>query len=386
MQKIYLKSSIAFFGKIENMRKNTILFTLCLLLILSCKPKGDKERVSSLQKDSTLQEQINLSQSRAAYDSIRSERGSAPSLSTICSLAAKIIKLKDSIEEVRKTTELTDPMDSLIFSSLEMKGYHAILSYKRLLMFGVQLPGDMPNIIRHEQISDRLSLDLLPKVEKSGFLVDKHFFFLGGGPFLTRVNSEDGNAIFNDSTDNPEIRFKCAVNENTKFILDAILHSKRIRMNILYGSPLYSYYTGQHEVKGIGSIIHEPFDSIPVFFLTEEGVVPASIVSIKHKLVPEYLGCSTDNPEVVFACSSLINKEIFGVYIPHDSTPLTSCMILKEGKLWMVDINGDGTPDLASVSDTFAGASSDKLAHVIWYVNINGEWKIIDQATEPDCT
>lgn len=365
---------------------STSVFVLFLLILFSCKPKGAREVSSTSQADSSLTSNAAEAKEIFVFDSISNAQEKAPSLRTICYLASKIMELKDSLRGVRQSPNLTDPNDSLVFSKIENLGYQAIIKYQQLLSTGIQFKGNMPSLVNSAPIKDTLSLRVLPKLTNSGFLVDKHFFFLGGGPFLYRVKSDDGNSTFKDPNGNPEILFSCNVNENTKFLFDAILNLKNTRINVTFGPPLHSYFWGTKDVKGIGSLNHEFAERIPVQFLTEDGIVAASLISIRHKLDPESLGCVSDNPEVVFACSTLIEKEILGIYIPYDSSFLNSCSVNRNGKLWTIDINNDGVPDLACVSDTFTGISSDNMASLIWYLNVNGEWKTIDHAQELDCT
>jgi hypothetical protein len=109
-------------------------------------------------------------------------------------------------------------------------------------------------------------------------------------------------------------------------------------------------------------------------------------VSVTHKLVPEGLGCVSDLPEIVFACATIPAKEVLGVYIPYDSGKPVSCVVSRNQHLWTADLNNDGIPELAGVLDTFEGIASDTMARIIWYANVNGVWKLIDQAEELDCT
>jgi hypothetical protein len=373
------------------MKKVISLFQLvtavfCLLLFLSCRPKGDNGVLNSFGDSINKVVQENSIDKNITIDSIVSTYGKAPSLNGICSLATRIVHLKDSLKMDRNTENLTNSKDSILFSPLENQGYEAIKAYKQLLSYGIHLTSAMANIIQNVPKDDTIILPVLPKVKESDFLKLNQFYFLGGGPFLTRVNTDEGETLFKDSQGNTEIRLSCSDNENTKYILDAILHFKTIRLNVTFGPPLRSYDMGPHDVKGIGSLDHELIDRLPVYFLTEEGIVPAFLTSINNKLVPEDLGCVSDNPEVVFACSTLPKKEILGVFIPKDSTPITSCKIIRNDKIWTADVNEDGIPEFAGVSDPFIGINGDTMVHIFWLVNINGEWKIIDQASELDCT
>ena len=54
--------------------------------------------------------------------------------------------------------------------------------------------------------------------------------------------------------------------------------------------------------------------------------------------------------------------------------------------VWTIDLNGDGIADLGCVSGAFEGIASDTMAEVLWYVNNNGKWQVLDYSTELDCT
>jgi len=328
----------------------------------------------------------NENDNSSAYDSIISFKGKAPSLFTICSLATRSVQLKVGLEEERHTDNLTDPKDSLIFSPFENEAYKAIMEYQQLLLSNIQLTGEIPSIIHHNTQSFKNSLQILPKAMVSHFLKDRNFFFIGGGPFIRRYQTWSGKYIFNDPDNNPEIRLYCSENENTRYVLDAIMHLKKTSINISFGPPITSMWTGTKEVKGIGSIIHEFKDRIPVFFLTEGGIIPAHLISVSQILVTEGFDPIQNNPQLIFSCSYLPEKEILGVYIPYDSSAIYSCDVERINNLWTADINDDGIPEFACISDTYAGASSDNLAILIWYANINGEWIRIDKASENDST
>jgi hypothetical protein len=344
------------------------------------------ESIETSPADTIAVEEPATPSSFAVYNSISNDQGSAPSIYAICSMAERVIRLKDSLEIIRGTQELTEPGDSLILAPVETKAYDAILFYKKILLSGVQLPGPVPGIVSEEPVTDKLALKLLPKIDSSQLLADKKFFFLGGGSFLNRIQPEEGMDAFSSTEGKPEIRYFCNVNENVNHIFDAVLHLRKSKINVLFGPPLSSYEMGPQEVKGIGSVIHEFADRFPVLFITKNGMVPAQLVSVSHKLVPEYLGCVSDQPAAVFAVPSFIGEEILGVFIPYRNFNASQCTVNQNGRLWTADLNGDGIPDLAGVTDMFSGIASDEMVKTSWYVNIHGEWKMIDSAEELDCT
>jgi hypothetical protein len=112
------------------------------------------------------------------------------------------------------------------------------------------------------------------------------------------------------------------------------------------------------------------------------------LFDIETKVHPENRGCNSDQPRLQFACAENLDPlQILAVYIPYGQAPTMPVKINRRGSnLWTADLNNDGIPEIACVSSTFAGSISDTMAHCIWYVNINGTWKVIDSAEELDCT
>jgi len=231
------------------------------------------------------------------------------------------------------------------------------------------------------------SIHLLPRPAKSNFFSRANFFFLVGAPFIDKIEAEN-KKVFEDAQGNPELRFESSVTENTLYLLSSVYAIKNGPVKISYGPPLSSYESGPQEVHGIGSLIHEFTNRIPVLFLTEAGLVPAHLISVTLKVVPENLGCISDQPNAIFSCAKDIGKdEILAVYIPYGSVQPSSFKIKRLAhNVWTADLNNDGIPDLAFVSDTFMGASSDAMVEAIWYINSIGNWEIIDWAMELDCT
>ena len=111
-------------------------------------------------------------------------------------------------------------------------------------------------------------------------------------------------------------------------------------------------------------------------------------ISITVKIVPESLGCVSDQPRIEFACAtSLESEDILAVYIPYQGDSKVSFTVNNPNStVWTADLNGDGIADIACVSATFEGISSDTLAEVLWFVNIQGTWQIIDWGQDLDCT
>lgn len=368
---------------------------ISVMTLLSCNQSGQKD--STLQSDSaqylgaessSYTDKV-IQYNGAVEDKIRKELETFSAFTSISILAGQSIHIKDSLETVRGTQQLTDPKDSLVFLPYETSAYQAILAYKQMMTSGPVLKDRCPSLLqlnRNLEPSDS-SFRILPQAGESKFLAHGNFFFLGGAPFISMVRTES-NTIFTDRNGNPESRYESLITENGSYLLNSINTSGNTPTNITFGPPLNSYDSGPQEVKGIGSLVHNFITPIPAYFLTETGLIPASIISVTLKLVPEGLGCVSDQPRIEFACSMNIEeKKILGIYIPLNSANISSCSINRQGStLWTADINADGIADVACVSSTFMGLNSDKMAEVLWFVNINGTWKIIDWGQELDCT
>jgi hypothetical protein len=231
------------------------------------------------------------------------------------------------------------------------------------------------------------SSHFLPEAKPSDFLSPGNFFFLGGAPFISRLQPED-NSTFTDSQGKPEMRFSSTITENGNYLFHSVHHFKNGPIDIQYGPPLYSHEMGPQEVRGIGSLIHKFVQRIPVFFITETGLVPAHMTSVTLQLVPKNLGCLSDQPNIEFICSKNVTEgEILGVYIPYGTSSLTSAVVSRPSDyVWTADINEDGIADLACVSSVFSGGISDIMSECLWFANINGTWQIIDWGRELDCT
>jgi hypothetical protein len=317
----------------------------------------------------------------ATRDSVQSVLGDIPSLQQICSLSVVSLQEVNRYKDEHRINRYdTVPLDTSF--QLELRVYEMIMAYNRLLTFGIPLSGKMPNLVRTRAVTDSISQLVLPKKPGNGTLHDGRYFFLGAGPFLTKKD----DSLYKDQKGRAEIRYTCNINENTDYVFRMIRRFAHVRIDVALGPPCGSYDAGPQAVRGIGSLTHILRDRIPVNFITKQGIVRAELVSIKKKLFREDLGCVSDLPEIEFACSSIPKDEILGIYIPYDPVNFEKCMVKRKGKLWTADLDGDMIPDLAGVSHTFFGVSSDTKANIIWYVNIDGKWKVIDTAKELDCS
>ncbi|AYB31592.1 hypothetical protein [Chryseolinea soli] len=324
----------------------------------------------------------------AARDGVLASLETIPMLSEVEALFESAIKIKDSLYYAVGVNGINkDPNDSLLIKTAEAKAHEAILAYQQSLANGLPALDACPDLFQLTRVpeADDSSLLRLPSVKASQTFEHNGFFFLGGAPFVSKSPSPEGGA-FADPQGNPETRFVAGITENTSYLLKSMFYFKRTSAHVTFGPPLNSYDGPAHEVKGIGSLIHE-FDSrIPAFFLTERGIVPAYLVSVETKLYEVY-GCISSLPQGEFACSTdLSETEILGIYISYKNTPFASCTVTRQAGVWTADLNGDAIPDLAYVAGVFSGASSDVMAEALWFVNDKGQWKILDWGREVDCT
>jgi hypothetical protein len=320
----------------------------------------------------------------AVNDTVKKELSTYKPIQELLELSEKVMKIKDSLREI---SQLKDA-DSLLFEPLENRAYKAMLDYQKLMETNPPL---LKNNISLFQLTrkpepDDSSFRLLPTPGKSTVLTKGDFYFLGAAPFISKLESED-KAAYKDAQGNPELRFYGNITENNDYLMNILAQSKNGAMKISYGPPVHWYDGVAGEMHGIGSLIHEFTDHIPVYFLTEEGLVPGRIVSVEIKIVAEY-GCVSNFPEFVWGCSKIMKpNDILGIYIPLSSAPITSFKITRlPNNVWTGDLNNDGIPELACVSDTFTGINGDNMAQAIWFINMNGTWKILDWGIQPDCT
>jgi hypothetical protein len=316
------------------------------------------------------------------HDSLKGVYGVIPTIESVCILPMRTIYTEFGL---REKLGLQNPEVDSQMVNLTQRGYEWILAYKRLLSFGVPVAGGISSMVRNCPGVDTLAQKVLPKAEQSGYLADGRFFFMGAGPFLSKPEHRD--TIYTGLDGRPEIRLRVEVNSNTTRLLNIVRRLPGgVRMNVLFGPPLGSYESGSQDINGIGSLIHELTDRVRVYFITEDGIVPGELVSIRQKLAPEDLGCVSDLPEIVFACPTIPSEEILGIYLPYEKGQPASCTVSRSKKMWTADLDGDGIPEFAAVVTMFEGISSDQMYRIRWYANIRGVWKLVDQAEDLDCT
>jgi hypothetical protein len=388
------------------MQKFTLSIVLILFLIAvqSCKPKGQTETsvkqtdsLSSVQPQEATQQPQETSSSFVQYngasdDEIKRKLEAFSPLGEILSLASRAIAIKDSIysKHTNGETATIPPKDSVLFAQQETKTYKTIVAYKQMMMHGPSLKDACPSLMQltRDTAPGDSSVGFLPQAGRSQFFAQGNFFFIGGAPFIGKLQPAD-NATFTDAEGKPETRFETNITENGNYLLNSIYHSRNLPTEITFGPPLRDYYGWSREVRGMGSLIHRFTNRIPVFFLTEEGIVSASLTAVTVKLVPEGLGCISDQPSIEFACSKSIEaKDILCVYIPYNTSNPSTCTVTRnDNRLWTADLNGDGIDDVACVSGSYEGvASGGTISEMLWFVNIDGQWKIIDAGETIDCT
>jgi hypothetical protein len=301
-------------------------------------------------------------------------------------LARAVMQMKDSLAAVVGEEGLSSS-DSALFRPLEMKAHRAILEYQRMMRSPRRLtsfPG-LFALTRSAIVTDSGS-SFFPRPKPSFLFDQQKAFFLGGAPFINKLSPEDG-ATFSGTDGKPELRFESTHTENGNIIFNFLAYTNSASCSVTFGPPLDSYYE-PIQVNGIGSLIHTFNTPVPVSFITEKGIVPAKLISVTFKVLPQQLGCISDQPRIIFSCSENVDQnDILGVYLSAASVPLELGEISRGGRNWTADLNADGIVDVVALNGSTMGeASGSTLYEVIWYVNLNGKWMILDWAADFDCT
>lgn len=288
-------------------------------------------------------------------------------------------KVRDSLYYLHQESFTAE--DSAAFGPVFKMAYEAILNYKDRLKTGlktnkVKIPSRASDLDANDQ-----SHKLLRK-SNSMTLSSADFGFLGAAPFV-----EKRPAVFKGPGGNPEIQFSIQIPENAWYFFDYVYAFHPGAIDITYGPPLSAYEGPPSEINGIGSLVHNLTERIPVWILTTNGAVPGSLVRVMMKLGADY-GCVSENPTCTFVCSKDIDPNaIFGVFYAGDGLSLSNATsTVVSNRLWEYDIDGDGEADLARINSTFEGISDDTMAYAIWFVKVDGGWVALDYGAEPDCT
>lgn len=224
----------------------------------------------------------------------------------------------------------------------------------------------------------------LPKVAPSRFFESRRAFFLGGAPLLAKELEEDGRA-FVDPQGKPEVRFSTSLDHSTGRLLQALRAIPGAGFELRPGPPLDDYESGPYGVGGMGSLDHVAKNRIQAWFLTASGAIPARVVSVRHNLFEPGI-CGSNLPRAVFASAAEPGEDIFGIFLPQDGVPPPRSVVVRNGHLTTVDLDGDGIPELAGVTEPFQGVASDELDRAVWFANLGGIWKPIDAGSHEDCT
>jgi hypothetical protein len=301
----------------------------------------------------------------------------------LSAIVTNFIRQKDSLRDAGADA----------FAEHERRTYEAVLHYKRQMEngnFSVKDATTLLDMPRSVGAGDS-TYNSLPAAGKTSFFRNNNFFFLGGTPFVQKMINYDSityqEKIFTDANGNPELRFQVLDTENVYYIFKSLMQYRKPSMRITFGPPVEAYDAPPDEVKNIGSVVHHFEDDVHVLFLTENGLAPGRLCYYQVPFTEQYR-CYSGYPKLVFSCSASIDASgILGIYLPYDDQSPSSCQVNRENKwLWTADLNSDGVADMACAVATFEGVQSDALLELLWFVNVNGEWKIIDYGSEPSCT
>jgi hypothetical protein len=323
-------------------------------------------------------------------DEVHNQLQAFPAFDHVYGIVSTYVKFQDSLETARELwgEPLKDPNDTLLVFPFKQKAYQAIVDYKKEMAkptAGKRALPTLLNLTRNTQPGDSSEL-ILPAVTPSALKTKGDFFFIGGAPFLSKLSPEGDGNYFTDEKGTPETRFGLSLQDNLPYLLSSIVEVKNPEIAIDYGGPIHTYDQGQIEVYGIGSLIHKFVGRIPAFFITEEGLVPAQLLSLTLKLGEDY-NCGSGSVYVEFACrESLDENKIMGIYIPYGAPPTSNTFTRVSENLWTADLNSDGVADFAGVTNTYLGDMEYDIYEALWYANVNGTWKIIDWAVIPECT
>lgn len=302
---------------------------------------------------------------------------------SVQTLAQQFLQKQDSLVGYGQTA--TEPRDTMVLHPFKDKAYRAIINYKKQMMSGLALRERCPSLLELTRVAEAndSSQNLLPKAEPSDLLSKGNFFFIGAAPFIWHVSPEE-NKIFTDPQGKPETRFTMSNSENEGYLLPSVYGAKPGPIDIGYGPPIYISEGGGggiQEVHGIGSLVHRFVQRVPVFFITPKGLLPARLVSVQVNL---FEGWSSS---ITFGYGDVLEaNEILAVYIPYGPAPTSYTFNRLSDMVWTVDLNNDSVADFACVYNSHAGEISEVIMEVVWFVNINGTWQIIDHAQEYEST
>ncbi|MCD9017630.1 hypothetical protein [Parachryseolinea silvisoli] len=375
--------------------KECVTWAVCLylLLLMGCgRTRGVEEKTPLPESDSasmpnagSLTEESDdsvwvtgntITYGGVQEDSVHAILHTLPPLEPLLKLVRRMIRAQDSLQQ-----------DSVATAPYRQQVNRAIEDYKRITAAGIRMPENFPTLLQlNRPIQDGDTAGgQLPSARSSFLTTRSNFFFAGGAPFLIKIEPDD-NTAFTTPQGMPEIRVEARETENTEYLLPLVYRYGETSAKILPGR-VHQFY--DRPDFGLRMLVHQFTRRIPVFFLTERGLIETQLLSIMVQLHPEELGCSYDRPTLQFACQKLLSSdEILGIYIPFDTTMPSSCTINRKDRThWEADLNGDGIADIAAITSIFPGeVNGDALARVLWFVNVDGQWQIIDFGEDVDCT
>lgn len=365
------------------------LIIVALTVLVCCSPSGGSESASdtSAPAPDTLRAVADVEQElphvNIGYywgDAFRETKDFEP-FNKVYQEALAARKVRDSLwyAHTDGSTQFT-AQDSAAFMPGVNKAYEAILQYKEQMKTGIKTE-QRKRPVRSESLQPDDESHQHLRESSSTTLTNADFMFLGGAPFVTQQPE-----IFRDPSGNPETHYLIQIPENSEFFFNYVYSQSPGPIELSYGPPLNVYEGTEVEIKGIGSIKHVLKNRIPVWLLTSDGAVAATLVDVTMKLGYEY-GCAANTPAYTFACSNNIDAgSIFGVFTSTAKIPVENAVSSSFPQIWEYDIDGDGNADLARIESTFSGAASDVMVVAIWYVKIGDDWAVLDYGTEPDCT
>jgi hypothetical protein len=363
----------------------------CIALLYNCKPSTESEtttdadtlatdEIAEVNEGEGETKPLNIQVGyRPTYDDSTIAQYTFPPFNKVYDAAKRAFAFRDSLRYIENADHSKDSVLSLPMMEL---AYQAIVEYQDDLSDGMKLDPSSSFKRPKPQINEEdESYDYLTRTE-STLLTNKNFIFLGGAPFVTQDPS-----VHKDASGNPETRYLIQIPENARYFFNYVYRNSGTPASIGYGPPLSAYDAEDSEIKGIGSLIHTLKNRIPVWFITDNGPVEASLHIVNMKLAWEY-GCVSSNPTYIFASPANIDpNSILGVFFTPENIPINKLKINRPAEyMWTADLDRDGEAEIACLNNTFSGASSDQMAETVWFVMINDNWMVIDYGSEPDCT
>ncbi|MEI9918873.1 MAG: hypothetical protein WDO14_08715 [Bacteroidota bacterium] len=360
------------------MKYRSVLIIICIAA-LSCTKPGNTDTPATPAPDSlaTVQQHANIDY---WWPALYEEKSQFEPFNKLYQQVQQAIHLKDSLGF--KDGGMT-AADSVVANEAFDKLYQSIIDYSKQVTPGIKVEKGKSAVRPDSVLRGKDESHSLIPVSTSTTLDKIDFTFLGGAPFVYQ-----NEYVIKDANGNPESQYTINVSENSEYFFNYVYSRQPVPMEISYGPPLSAYDGPKFGINGVGSITHHLSNRIPVLFLTSNGTVPATLISVNMKLTDEY-GCVSSYPTYVFGCVENLNPSaIFGVIYSDNRSSFENAESLYDpnSPAWSYDLDGDGNIDLVRIQSTTSGASSDELGVAIWFAHINNKWVVIDYASQPDCT